>query len=94
VSRVCEHVVSAECLLAKGADACVNDAIDQVQAAQGHAAAETFQPAVIAVAVLVPAVVVGERLSWPISTMCSAFVVAAAAALTQLQLQLLCVSEF
>jgi hypothetical protein len=61
-------MVAPECLLAKGlkgAEVCVVELIDQVQAAQGHGAAAVTQPAAIAAAVVVPLVVVGERLSWP-----------------------------
>lgn len=60
VSRVCDNIVTDECLLAKGAETCVNDLIDQVLAAelrQGGAAA--LRPPLIAVAVVVPVVAVG-----------------------------------
>jgi hypothetical protein len=53
----------------------VNELIDQVDAAQGHGAAGmTARPAAIAAAVVVPVVVVGERLSWP---SCSCVVITA-----------------
>lgn len=61
VSRVCDNIVTDECLLAKGAETCVNDLIDQVLAAelrQGGAAA--LRPPLIAVAVVVPVVAVGK----------------------------------
>jgi hypothetical protein len=75
VWRVCGHVVGPACLLAKGAEVCVNELIDQVDAAQRQgAAAATARPAAIAAAVVVPVVVVGERLSWP---SCSCVIISA-----------------
>jgi hypothetical protein len=63
VSRACDNIVTPECLLAKGAETCVNDIIDQVQAGARQGGAATVRPAVIAVAVVVPVVVVGECVS-------------------------------
>lgn len=63
VNRLCQHMVSQECLQAESPDACVNQLIDQVVAAEAAAAAAQsgLSGSKLAVAVAVPVVVAGKQ---------------------------------
>lgn len=61
VSHVCSHTVSAQCIAAKGAEACLTDFFNQLGAApEEPGGARGANPAVTAAAVVVPVVVLGK----------------------------------